>query len=103
VLKVPIKLGLGLTVIAAMSRSSFCPTSGRDPDGRLGWRRNSAISPVLETIEGVNNARSDPSGLRNSLKVAAPLPPSISAPTVTTHHWLEAARHRCALFLARDD
>ncbi len=42
--------------------------------------------PGPGNIDGVNNARSDPSGLRNSLKVAAPLQPSISVPTVTTYH-----------------
>jgi hypothetical protein len=82
VLKVSIKLGLGLAVIAAMSSSSLA----QSPVGTLmlGRRRKFGHQPGPGNIDGVNNAPSDPSGLRNSLKVAAPLPPSISA--VATYH-----------------
>jgi hypothetical protein len=88
-LKASIKLGLALTVIAAMSASSFAQSPAGTPMAGSAGAGNSAISgipPGPGNIDGVNNTRSDPSGLRNSLKVAAPPPPPISAQTVTPYH-----------------
>ena len=75
------KLALALTVIAGISASASAQSIVGTPMAGSAGAGNSAINgiPLGPANPGV---RSDPSGVRNTVRVAAPRSPSISVPTV---------------------
>jgi hypothetical protein len=75
------KLALALTVIVGISASASAQSIIGTPMAGSAGAGNSAINgiPPGPANPGV---RSDPSGVRNALRVAAPGSPSISVPTV---------------------
>ncbi len=82
-----IKLALALMVILGMSASSFAQSAVGTPNAGSAGAGMSAINGIPSgpaNADGINNTISDPSGLRNAFKVAAPPPPSISVPVVPT-------------------
>lgn len=79
-LNASIKLALALTVIVGMSASSAQSTIGTPMAGSAG-AGNLAINGIPPGPANLG-VRSDPSGVRNTVRVAAPRPPSISVPKV---------------------
>jgi hypothetical protein len=75
------KLALALTVIVGISASASAQSIVGTPMAGSAGAGNSAINgiPPGPANPGV---RSDPSGVRNAFRVAAPRSPSISVPTV---------------------
>ena len=75
------KLALALTLIVGISASASAQSIVGTPLAGSAGAGNSAINgiPLGPANPGV---RSDPSGVRNTLRVAAPRSPSISVPTV---------------------
>jgi hypothetical protein len=80
-----IKMALALTVIAGMSAASSAQSIIGTPMAGSAGAGNSAINgiPPGPANPGI---RSDPSGVRNASRVAAPPLPSISVPTITPYH-----------------
>jgi hypothetical protein len=80
-----IKLALALTVIAGMSAPSLAQSMVGTP---MAGSAGAGLSAINGIPPGPANLgiRSDPSGVRNTVRVAAPPPPSISVPTVPQFH-----------------
>jgi hypothetical protein len=78
------RIALALIVIVGMSASSAQSIIGTPMAGSAG-AGNSAINgiPPGPANPGI---RSDPSGVRNAARAAAPPLPSISVPTITPYH-----------------
>jgi hypothetical protein len=79
------KMAFALTVIAGMSAASSAQSIIGTPIAGSAGAGNSAINgiPSGPANPGI---RSDPSGVRNAARVAAPPLPSISVPTITPYH-----------------
>jgi hypothetical protein len=75
------KLALALTVIVAISASASAQSIVGSPMAGSAGAGNSAISgvPIGPANPGV---RSDPSGVRNTVRMAASRSPSVRVPTV---------------------
>jgi hypothetical protein len=76
---------LALTVIVGISAASSAQSIIGTPMAGSAGAGNSAINgiPPGPANPGI---RSDPSGVRNAARVAAPPQPSISVPTITPYH-----------------
>jgi hypothetical protein len=83
--KAAIKMALALTVIAGMSAASSAQSIIGSPMAGSAGAGNSAINGIAPGPANLG-IRSDPSGVRNAARVAAPPQPSISVPTITPYH-----------------
>jgi hypothetical protein len=79
------KMAFALTVIAGMSAASSAQSIIGTPMAGSAGAGNSAINGIAPGPANLG-IRSDPSGVRNAARVAAPPPPSISVPTITPYH-----------------
>ena len=79
------KLALALTVIVGISASASAQGFVGTPMAGSAGAGNSAINGIPPGPANLG-MRSDPSGVRNSVRMAAPRSPSISVPTVPRFH-----------------
>ena len=79
------KLALALTVIVGISASASAQGFVRTPMAGSAGGGNSAINGIPPGPANPGMRR-DPSGVRNSVRMAAPRSPSISVPTVPRFH-----------------
>jgi hypothetical protein len=82
---VAIRMVLALTVIVGMSAASSAQSIIGTPTAGSAGAGNSAINGIPPGPANLG-IRSDPSGVRNAARVAAPPLPSISVPTITPYH-----------------
>ena len=82
---VAIKMVLALMLIAGMCAASSAQSIIGTPMAGSAGAGNSAINGIPPGPANLG-IRSDPSGVRNAARVAAPSLPSISVPTITPYH-----------------
>jgi len=80
-LNASIKLALALTVVAGMSAAASAQSIIGTPMAGSAGAGNLAINGIAPGPANLG-VRSDPSGVRNTMRVAGPRAPSIRVPTV---------------------